>query len=408
MIHIGYACQLSGYRNYRIKACRLSGATPATLQEIVGENLETLRRILVYTLQNGIRLFRISSDIVPLASHPQISFDWKDKFASTFEEIGNFVRDNGIRVSMHPGQYTVINSLDSGVVERAIADLDYHTDFLDALGVSASHKVILHIGGAYGDKQASLHRFIERAKGLPERVLSRLALENDDRQFPIDDVLEACGKLGIPAVFDTFHHACNPSAGDIPQYIRQCAVTWKTADGNQKIHYSQQNPGMRLGSHSKSIDIPSWIRDSRWFDGLDVMLEVKDKNLSAIKCNLISNGAGRQELEHAWRAYKYLVMRHSQQHYEAAKRMFRGKVDAVDFFTLVDKALEIEPSKASVTNAAQHIWGYFKHKESATRFLGLLERYMQDRCGEAAVFSYLYEMAAKHNILYLLDGYSFA
>lgn len=407
MINIGYACQIAGYRDFTIKTCRLNDANHERLVALTKENIGTLLRILQYNKKNKIRLFRISSDIVPFASHPEVEFDWRNEFSEPLQEIGQYVLHNRMRVSMHPGQYTVLNSPDEDVFLRALLDLEYHADFMDALGVPVSHKIVLHIGGMYGNKQEALKRFVQRARKLPEKILSRLILENDDKQFHIEDVLFACKSLGIPAVFDTLHHQCNPAKGNIPYFIEKSARTWKEADGTQKIHYSQQAEGTKAGVHSKNIDVQKWLADSKDFGGLDVMLEVKDKNVSAVKCNAISNGASRGELERYWGEYKYLLMRHSQRHYEEARKLFRQDVSAVDFFELMDEGLLVETTQKSFTNAVQHMWGYFKEKENAQPFLSLLERYSKGLRSENAVLSYLYRMAVKHKSDYLLHSYSF-
>lgn len=407
MINIGYACQIDGYRDYTIKTCRLGNASSERLDEIITDNLSTLERMLQYNNANNIRLFRISSDIIPLASHPEIKYNWQDKHAAQLVRLGALVQEYDMRVSMHPGQYTVLNSPDGDVVKRAVLDLEYHAHFLHSLHLPTSHKMILHIGGTYGDKQAAMERFVERAKTLSKEVLSRLIVENDDRQFNADDVLWVCNQLNIPAIFDTLHHQCNPGSGDIQAYLQEYGQTWKQSDGNQKIHYSQQAPGEKSGKHSKSINLDQWLKDSCYFDNLDVMLEVKDKNISAIKCNLVSNGASRQEIESIWGAYKYLVMRHSQPHYNKLRVMFRTEVACADFFSIVDEALNIEPTPKSVINSAEHVWGYFKKDESANKFQALLQQYQQGKRSVDAVFNFLYKLAVKYDSQYLLDSLSF-
>lgn len=408
MIRIGYACKIEGPRGYAIKSCRLGPDLEQRLVTMTRENLQTLLAMLSYNNQNGISLFRISSDVIPLGSHPAHGGRWWETEQDLLAPIGGFIIGSGMRVSMHPGQYTVLNSPDEGVAERAVADLIYHARFLDALGLASHHKIVLHIGGAYGDKPFALTRFVERARALPPEVLRRLVLENDDKIFGIEDVMSACHQLSLPAVFDTLHFDCNPDhSTDKPGYIRECAKTWKPADGPQKIHYSQQRAGAKRGMHSATISVDGWLADSAMFDGLDVMLEVKDKNLSAIKCDMLSNPYSRHKLEREWGRYKYLVMRHSQAHYLELRALMRDTVDTAAFFRIVDQALIIPPTTKTVRNAAQHIWGYFKRREAPAQFRRLLAQYEKGSRSEAAIFSYLYRLAVKWNEAYLLDGYSF-
>ena len=139
---------------------------------------------------------------------------------------------------MHPGQYTVINSPHQDVVDRAIEDLIYHASFLDSLSLDASHKLILHIGGIYNEKEAAMDRFISVYQYLPENVKARLVIENDDRLYSVADVLAISSATGIPVVFDTLHHEVNPphqNDKSMVEWLLLCKNTWKRNDGCQKI-----------------------------------------------------------------------------------------------------------------------------------------------------------------------------
>ena len=156
---IGYACHTLAVSGAEMKKCLLRNADEATLRGLIEWNLSALERMVDYNLQNGIRLYRISSDLIPFASSPVNRIPWALDYAERLAAIGRKILLGGIRVSMHPGQYTVLNSPDPTVAENAVRELVYHTQLLDALGIPASHRIILHIGGAYGDKPAALARF---------------------------------------------------------------------------------------------------------------------------------------------------------------------------------------------------------------------------------------------------------
>jgi UV DNA damage endonuclease len=287
-MRIGYACLTVGVEETTIRTCRLASATQERLAEIVEVNLAALNRILDYTAQNKIRMFRISSDIIPFGSKATIVFPWQKLFAKELQALGKKARDNDIRLSMHPGQYTVLNSPHDTVVQNAIRDLDYHCAFLDALKMDATNKIILHIGGIYGDKPAAIERFKDKYKKLERRIKHRLIIENDDTCYNAEDVVSIGQELSIPVVFDTLHHAINPSPTlKTPiAWIANCAKTWQTHDGAQKIHYSQQAHDKRKGSHSETIELPAFLKFFKTLPShnLDIMLEVKDKNISALKC----------------------------------------------------------------------------------------------------------------------------
>ena len=207
---IGYACLNIGTPNTNIRSVMQRNATPEKLTEVTEHNLAALERMIDYNRKNDIKLFRISSDLIPFGSSPVNALPWWDIHAEAFQHIGAKIRKSGIRVSFHPGQYTVLNSPDEDVVARAILDLAYHDKMLECLGVDNKNKIVLHVGGIYGDKEAALDRFAENFQRLPESVQNRLIIENDDRLYNSEEVLELTNRLQIPSVFDNLHHAINP------------------------------------------------------------------------------------------------------------------------------------------------------------------------------------------------------
>ena len=195
---------------------------------------------------------------------------------------------------MHPGQYTILNSPNEHVVKNAIIDLKYHSDFLDSIGTDSTSKIVLHIGGIYGDKNIAIKRFINNFQKLDNQIKKRLVIENDDKSYNINDVLEISKIINIPVVYDNLHNKVNnydESKSDL-YWIKKCSSTWKKEDGKQKIHYSEQDIEKRQGSHSTSINEKKFLKFYNIVRNinLDIMLEVKDKDLSAIKCiKLIEN-----------------------------------------------------------------------------------------------------------------------
>ena len=134
-----------------------------------------------------------------------------------------------MRVSMHPGQYTVLSSPDQRIVDAAQADLVFHARLLDALGLDMRHKIVIHVGGAYSDKAATLERWSAAFLNLPLHVRARLILENDERLFGVEDVLTASAASGVPVVLDVLHHRvyAGPDADDaLADLMRAAARTW--------------------------------------------------------------------------------------------------------------------------------------------------------------------------------------
>ena len=414
---IGYACLTVGVPGTDFKACVMKNAGEDRLKEVISQNLEALENVIDYNCRNDIRLFRISSDIIPFGSSPVNTLAWQDMYQPSLSRIGDKIRAAGMRVSMHPGQYTVLNSPRENVVARAAEDLLYHTQFLDALGIGSEHKIILHIGGVYGEKEAAVRRFIEQYEKLSEGIRKRLVLENDEKSYNISDVLEITRRIGAPAVYDNLHAAIHPSPYEASQsdWIRECKRTWTPQDGRQKMHYSQQAPGKHPGAHSESIRIDEFLTFYETIHGgdLDIMLEVKDKNLSAVKCiNCTSGSAKMSSLEIDWSRYKYLILEKAPGIYLQIRELLKdiATYPAVEFYHLVEAALREEVSPGNAENAALHVWGYFKKDAQANEKEQFLRRLSTFRKGESAAApykNYLLRLARKYDRKYLLDSLYF-
>ena len=261
--HLGYVAIALSLDASTNRTCRLRNATPQRLRELIALNLAGLGDVLRFNREHDIFLYRISSMVVPFGSHPANQLRWWEEFGDEMAGLGRFIRVHGMRVSMHPGQFTVLSSPNPGVVESAIKEIDWHVRFLDALDVDDSCKVIIHIGGAYGDKPSAMQRFVAVASGLPERHRARLVIENDERTYTAEDVLTISEQTGLPLVFDWLHHRANPGrAEDEAGLIARCFSTWRAEDGIPKIHLSSQVPhgptgqARRLDRRRRSVPGP--------------------------------------------------------------------------------------------------------------------------------------------------------
>ncbi len=414
---IGYACKVIGVPYTEFKGLMLKNATEEVLGSAIGHNLKALEHMLEYNKAKGIGLFRISSDIIPFGSHPSNTLEWWKTFEEELQGLGALIKASGLRVSMHPGQYTVLNSPDEAVVARSVQDIVYHTRFLDSLDVDRSCKLVLHIGGVYGDKASAAKRFKENWSRLPEEVKRRLIIENDEKCYSAGDVLDIGQQLGIPVVFDNLHNWINPSGEqlDEPGWIKACKGTWKAEDGRQKLHYSQQKPGGPKGAHSNTIYIHPFLEFHEKTKGLelDIMLEVKDKNISALKCiNCTAYNIKRTALESEWAAYKYAVMERNYRLYKEIGRSFgaKEKPDAVGFYQSLEEAMEVTVEPGNAINAAEHVWGYFKgraEERERKRFERLLREAVADAGKLASVKRHLLKLALKYKEDYLLRSYYF-
>jgi UV DNA damage endonuclease len=410
MLNIGYACIAVGVPGTQLRTCRLSNATNETLSLLAANNLAALETMLAYNIREGIHLFRISSDLIPLASHPSVNFPWRNIFAPQLQALGKMIHSAGMRVSMHPGQYTLLNAKDADITQRAIEDIRYHAALLDALETDQSHKIVLHLGGVYGDKAESIRRFKSHFLAIEPDVRQRIVIENDDRHYHIGDVLDTAAALGIPAVFDNLHHRVNSCGGADGQWIAACRPTW---DCRQKIHYSQQAANKRPGAHSQTIHIQEFLqfRNGLADEDVDIMLEVKDKNLSAIKCLLCaSEKKSISRLEREWSRYKYAVLERDPAGYTQIRDLLKDKAayPAEAFYCIVERALEKPFDEGPARNAMQHVWGYFKGiatEKEKQRFAELTAT--MTSADLKRVKELLFSLSKKYHIEYLTESLCF-
>lgn len=417
-LKIGYACLTVGVPDTNFKSCIMKNATEERLLTLIEYNLNSLENIIDYNISNKIMLHRITSSLIPFGSSQVNSLAWWDIFKERFDIIGKKVRDSGMRVSMHPGQYTVLNSPNNDVVERSIDDLRYHTMVLDSLNLSKEHKIILHIGGVYEDKKVAINRFIENYKKLDEKIKYRLVIENDDKSYNIEDVLNISSKINIPVIFDNLHHNLNNNSFNINEnkWIELSCKTWGKDDGNQKIHYSQQNPNKNKGAHSETIVSEEFIEFYNRLSNkdIDIMLEVKDKNLSAIKClNLVSIDKNIKKLELEWSKYKYSILERSATDYKSIRNLLKNKdsYPVVEFYLIIENAFKTEPSIGSIINGLQHVWGYFKNTASNREkewFLKNIELYEKGEVSLNSIKNFLLRLTNKYDEKYLKSSYYFS
>ncbi|OGV48127.1 MAG: UV damage repair endonuclease UvsE [Lentisphaerae bacterium GWF2_44_16] len=288
---IGYPCINRSIGCTANSTFRLASYSEERIATVVKNNLSCLRKILDFNLEKGFLFFRMSSDIVPFASHPVCKFKWASVFKKELLEMGDFIKKNSMRISMHPDQFVLLNSHDKDIVSRSVDELKWHCRFLDSMRLDGSAKVQIHVGGAYGNKTEAIKRFIKIYKQLPKLISKRLVIENDDRLFNLSDCLSIHEETGIPIIFDNFHHACNGNGTSCSDALKRAASTWREKDGALMTDYSSQEPGERKGKHAEHIDIKDFSEYLRLNSSIDfdIMLEIKDKEKSAAKALAAAN-----------------------------------------------------------------------------------------------------------------------
>ena len=251
------------------------------LLEITKNNLDSLYEIIKYNVKNNFHFYRLTSKLVPLATHDKVDFDYITPLLDEYKKIGKLINDNNIRVDTHPDQYAVLNSIDSKIVKNTVEILEYHYKIMDALGIK-DKIIILHVGSSACGKKASITRFINNFNKLPDHIKKCIAVENDDKVYNIKDVLELCHKINVPMVLDYHHFICNNEKEDINDYLKEIINTW---DGKlPKMHFSSPKSKLKkeFRSHSDYINKECFIKFinilKKQDKDIDIMLEAKAKD----------------------------------------------------------------------------------------------------------------------------------
>jgi UV DNA damage endonuclease len=259
----------------------------AKLLLATSENLKSTMRMLYYNLAHEIELYRLSSSIVPLATHPDVKWDFVSPFRKEWRELGEIIRGNQLRVSFHPNQFTLFTSPREVVTENAVIDMEYHFRMLEAMGLEKSSVINIHIGGAYGDKEKTIKRFSENLKSLPLPIKEIMTLENDDKTYNADETLLACEKENIPFVFDYHHHMANQGEIPVETILARATPTWHKTNLPPKIHLSSPKSEKAFRSHADYVDVNfltpliEAVRNLKV--DIDFMIEAKMKDLAMLQ-----------------------------------------------------------------------------------------------------------------------------
>ena len=216
----------------------------ARLAEFCRANADALLASLEYCAANGIGAFRVSSQILPVKTHPVVGYDVRDlpdgdDIIARFRACGRFARANSLRLSFHPDQFVVLNSPNAQTVAHARAELDYQAEVAGWVGADTLN---VHGGGAYGDKTSALLALRKAIRRLPAAVRTRLTLENDDTIYTPADLLPVCADTGVPLVYDVHHHRCLPDGMSVAEATDRARATWR---GEPVFHVSSPAAGWK-------------------------------------------------------------------------------------------------------------------------------------------------------------------
>lgn len=298
-IQLGLCCLNTTLRNQKptifssrkmiIKSIKQKGID--ALKDKIIQNLKDTLQLIEWNEQNGIKVFRLSSELFPHKTNPKVENYTYDFAMDLLKQIGDLAKKYNQRLTFHPGQYNVVGTPDEKAFQHTIEDLSYHADVLDYMGMDENSVMVVHGGGVYGDKEKTKDRWCEQYHMLPDNVKKRLVLENCERCFSIKDCLNISKRVNIPVVFDTHHFNCykqlhpNEEFKSAGFYIPFILNTWKRKQIKPKFHVSEQGSG-RCGHHSNYIEvIPNYLLNipEKYNTHIDIMIEAKAKELAILK-----------------------------------------------------------------------------------------------------------------------------
>jgi len=293
---LGYACinmtlQAAGgittNRGMRQKTFNERGLS--YVSELALQNVKDLVTIVKWNEEMGIKLFRMSSELFPWMTY----YDFEDlpdydKIKNVLKGIGTLAEKYGHRLTFHPSHFNALGSPNPKVLESTIKELNEHSKIMDLMGLSATvyNKINIHIGGAYGDKQATLKRWIDNYYKLNHNTQARLTVENDDKEnmYSVKELYKGISEqCGVPIVFDYYHHKFCTGGLTEQEALELAAKTWPKGIV-PCTHYSESRRKEKLDESIKAQAHSDLIKDTIQTYGLDidVVVEAKHKELAVL------------------------------------------------------------------------------------------------------------------------------
>ncbi|MBA3889463.1 MAG: UV DNA damage repair endonuclease UvsE [Gemmatimonadaceae bacterium] len=256
------------------------------LADVVGANAIALLHAIERCAELGIGAFRISSQFVPLATHPTVGFVVEDlpnapAILRAYAAARALAALRDIRLSFHPDQFVVLGSARPDVVDSSVREMDHHGRIASLIGADT---ICLHGGGLVGGAEAAGARLLEGIERLSEAARSRLALENDDRVWAPVALLPLCDRAGVPFIYDAHHHRCLPDGAGVAEVTAASIATWERVGKEPYFHLSSPRDGWAARDprpHADYIDpadVPDAWRDVR--ATVDLEAKAKERAIS--------------------------------------------------------------------------------------------------------------------------------
>ena len=259
------------------------------VSELALQNVRDLVNIVKWNEEMGIKLFRMSSELFPWMTY----YDFEDlpdypMIDVYLKNIGALADKYGQRLTFHPSHFNALGSHNPVVVEKTIKELNAHSKIMDLMGLSATvyNKINIHIGGSYGDKQATLKRWIDNYYELDPNTQMRLTVENDDKEnmYSVKELYKGISEqCGVPIVFDYYHHKFCTGGLTEQEALELAAKTWPKGIV-PCTHYSESRRKEKLDESIKAQAHSDLIKDTIQTYGLDidVVVEAKHKELAVL------------------------------------------------------------------------------------------------------------------------------
>ena len=295
-VRVGYAClNLSlkeSFKNYRLATVEKKDEEKIT--QVIWHNIRLLREIIDYNIKHNIYVYRVSSDLVPFCTHPYVRALYEEKVLNNEEIYHHFTairalqEERNLRISIHPSQFNVLSSPKKEVVSRSIEEINAQTEWIKAL---RGENVVIHVGGSYGDKKSALERFKTHLRYVDQNLIS---IENDDKTYNVEEVVEMCQHQCVKWVYDYHHDRCHPSP---PHEVERLIKAYPPS----KYHLSTGTPHSNSRPHADYISAIDYKHFTEFLShcGIkeaDVIFEAKKKN-KAIFHILEACGNGYWKLE---------------------------------------------------------------------------------------------------------------
>lgn len=302
-MRLGFPVRVFGRRGLRAYDTRRPRNAPH-----LSVSLVHLRDVFAYLRAIDVRFYRLSADLAPFNTHPQLP-----QFHHQIEEceaelaaVGALAREQELRLTIHAPLHVQLAADEPQLAAQGIETLRSLAALLDAMHLDLDAVIVVHVGGLYGAEDYTIGRWVARWERLPPAVQRRIALEHDDHGPSLGTTLRVHAATGVPLVFDHLHFCLNnPERWSVAEGIAVALATWPH-DRMPKLHFSSPRTELRVveradpdrgrrrwllssprpGHHADFLnpwEFATFVRAADDARPFDVMLEAKASDLALLR-----------------------------------------------------------------------------------------------------------------------------